>query len=339
MKKSISVFSALLLFILFVFVSSAHPGRTDANGWHFDRSTGIYHYHHGYPAHQHPNGVCPYDYDDKTDHSGRSASGSVNRSASLTVPETTQTYKTPSKTKDTEASLPFTAVLLIVLAVVLLSIFIIRKRKTAKAPPVAPPKPVAAVPPVPAFKLDELPLKKLSSLSIPKAVPKETPEDKIKRYKMELLRYYLCDPKTKALSTDLPKEDFAVNYLIAKRLLSEKDLFANVPNLPDDIRFGENREILIKSKSAELPFGSYTLFRSRNGSKYHFKKGCSGAVIPVNMLEMRPQKHEYCMNCRSEHGYSLPDLSWLKDYEFLLSVGSVYFSDPDLQSLYDGCNL
>ena len=31
----------------------AHPGRTDANGGHTDRSTGEYHYHHGYPAHQH----------------------------------------------------------------------------------------------------------------------------------------------------------------------------------------------------------------------------------------------------------------------------------------------
>ena len=45
---------------------SAHPGRTDSSGGHWNRSTGKYHYHHGYPAHQHPNGVCPYDYDDKT---------------------------------------------------------------------------------------------------------------------------------------------------------------------------------------------------------------------------------------------------------------------------------
>lgn len=46
--------------------ASAHPGRTDANGGHYDHSTGEYHYHHGYPAHQHIDGVCPYDYDDRT---------------------------------------------------------------------------------------------------------------------------------------------------------------------------------------------------------------------------------------------------------------------------------
>lgn len=38
----------------------AHSGRTDSHGGHYDRSTGEYHFHHGYKAHQHPNGVCPY---------------------------------------------------------------------------------------------------------------------------------------------------------------------------------------------------------------------------------------------------------------------------------------
>ena len=39
---------------------SAHSGRTDSNGGHTNHQTGEYHYHHGYPAHQHPNGICPY---------------------------------------------------------------------------------------------------------------------------------------------------------------------------------------------------------------------------------------------------------------------------------------
>lgn len=60
----------LLLFLYLLFAASlivyAHPGKTDANGGHYDHSTGEYHYHHGYPAHQHPNGICPYNYDDKT---------------------------------------------------------------------------------------------------------------------------------------------------------------------------------------------------------------------------------------------------------------------------------
>lgn len=81
MRKRLLAF--LLAFLLLLSPNVlAHSGKTDANGGHYDRSTGEYHYHHGYPAHQHydmdGDGVadCPYDFDDKTDHSSRSDSGS-----------------------------------------------------------------------------------------------------------------------------------------------------------------------------------------------------------------------------------------------------------------------
>lgn len=42
----------------------AHSGRTDSSGGHRDNKNrsglGGYHYHHGYGAHLHKNGVCPY---------------------------------------------------------------------------------------------------------------------------------------------------------------------------------------------------------------------------------------------------------------------------------------
>lgn len=65
MKKIIPLFT-LLIILVFSSMVYAHPGRTDENGGHYDRSTGEYHYHHGYPAHQHENGVCPYDFNDNT---------------------------------------------------------------------------------------------------------------------------------------------------------------------------------------------------------------------------------------------------------------------------------
>lgn len=61
MKKVVSI-----IFILICTVSTlsyAHSGRTDFNGGHYDNSTGEYHYHHGYSAHQHVNGLCPYESD------------------------------------------------------------------------------------------------------------------------------------------------------------------------------------------------------------------------------------------------------------------------------------
>lgn len=43
----------------------AHSGRTDASGGHRDNKNksglGSYHYHHGYSAHLHNGGVCPYE--------------------------------------------------------------------------------------------------------------------------------------------------------------------------------------------------------------------------------------------------------------------------------------
>ncbi len=74
-----SVFRKLPLFlfvpfcIFFLTLSvSAHAGKTDASGGHIDNNTGVYHYHHGYPAHQHTGGRCPYDFDDKTGQSSGS---------------------------------------------------------------------------------------------------------------------------------------------------------------------------------------------------------------------------------------------------------------------------
>jgi hypothetical protein len=47
-----------------------HSGRTDSSGGHKDNKNasglGYYHYHHGYPAHLHTNGVCPYESKNNT---------------------------------------------------------------------------------------------------------------------------------------------------------------------------------------------------------------------------------------------------------------------------------
>lgn len=67
MKKTFSaVIISLLIFSLSVSSAYAHGGSLDETGGHYDSSTGEYHYHHGYPAHQHENGQCPYDFDDQT---------------------------------------------------------------------------------------------------------------------------------------------------------------------------------------------------------------------------------------------------------------------------------
>lgn len=78
MKKTLAV---IFCFMSVFTCASAHPGRTDSNGGHWDNSTGEYHYHHGYEAHQHPDGICPYDYDDQTGINSGSSSNNVLASA------------------------------------------------------------------------------------------------------------------------------------------------------------------------------------------------------------------------------------------------------------------
>jgi len=63
--KRIVAFSVLLLFLCTN--AFAHSGRTDSSGGHKDNNNisglGYYHYHHGKPAHLHPNGICPFEDD------------------------------------------------------------------------------------------------------------------------------------------------------------------------------------------------------------------------------------------------------------------------------------
>lgn len=73
MKTKI-VFIILLVLTLLSIPVSAHSGRTDSQGGHYNRSTGEYHFHHGFPAHQHINGICPYANTEPSKKAGSSSS-------------------------------------------------------------------------------------------------------------------------------------------------------------------------------------------------------------------------------------------------------------------------
>lgn len=59
MKKVITVIITVLMVFSLNIGVFAHSGGTDSKGGHYDRSSGEYHYHHGYEAHFHYDGVCP----------------------------------------------------------------------------------------------------------------------------------------------------------------------------------------------------------------------------------------------------------------------------------------
>lgn len=79
-------FSALLaVLLLLASPALAHSGRTDSQGGHYNRRTGEYHFHHGYPAHQHPNGVCPYKSNTKSDSSSDSGTHRISDDSPVIV--------------------------------------------------------------------------------------------------------------------------------------------------------------------------------------------------------------------------------------------------------------
>lgn len=97
--------SLLLALSLLITPVLAHPGRTDANGGHWDNSTGEYHYHHGYSAHQHydmdGDGIpdCPYSFKDATNHSsGSSGSKSTTSTTAPSYISTTSPTTSPPRT-------------------------------------------------------------------------------------------------------------------------------------------------------------------------------------------------------------------------------------------------
>lgn len=145
MKKLLFVLTLLLSFPLVVY---AHSGGTDANGGHYNRSTGEYHYHHGYSAHLHPGGVCPYDYNDRTGYSSSpsvgSSSGSSGKSYSSGSSKSRSTAKALPPASSSKSGQTFSKTELYLFAFSCLSfIFVVsyalNRNKTKPAPAVKPP--------------------------------------------------------------------------------------------------------------------------------------------------------------------------------------------------------
>lgn len=141
MKRFLAAVIGLLCLCLPAF---AHPGSTDAYGGHTDRSTGKYHYHHGYSAHQHVDGQCPYDFDDKTGESSDSSSGTSSKSKSILRPTSTpkgsvQATSSPPKPPEKEVTIVpigmciFAGITIIFLAILLHKLSIKRLRQKYEA--------------------------------------------------------------------------------------------------------------------------------------------------------------------------------------------------------------
>lgn len=85
------------------FAAFAHSGKTDSNGGHYDNSKGEYHYHHGYPPHQHydmdgdGSKDCAYSFKDTTNSSKGTTKNNGTPQYTQNSIGTTSADKTPYK--------------------------------------------------------------------------------------------------------------------------------------------------------------------------------------------------------------------------------------------------
>ena len=312
MKKRIVFVLLVLLIVSAIIPAFAHSGRTDSDGGHTDKSTGEYHYHHGYSAHQHTNGECPYDFDDKTDHS--SSSTSYTKTSLLDEFKASKTYEDGydkgydvghevGRNKgylqgekagydkgyaDGKPSVPgWCFVVFVIAGIVILIIYfcyvdnIKRTRRTEKS-----------------LQQDILKLKEIN------ATLEHSNEDLTKQLAFQ--DQYVRKIKNIANGLASEAEEETLKLLL-------NNIFTGKLQIPDNIYFLDDLTPVSGAVSKEKPYGDLTAYVSTNGSRYHLNSSCcSGYYKGVHMFKVIG-RFSPCKKCVKKALTEVPD--WYKDFE------------------------
>lgn len=298
------------IFIFFLLVSllalpiHAHPGNTDANGGHYDRSTGGYHYHHGYSAHQHydmdGDGVidCPYNFVDKTwqnagsssdGSSGGSYSGSSSGSSSgiVTRPITGtggKTQVTTAKKGDDEFSFLVIVKLVLLYTVVFVPYYWIYNRLTRKNRGYKPP---------PIYKTEEI------WRPPPQRIPGSRPAPG-------------TQPPPKPKPPEPPK--FPNGRTLLAEFYRKHDPLRRHPiEFPPELRMAEDETLYWGIRTEGKPHGDGTAYVTERGKCWHLKKGCCGANKPM-FLPAAKFKHRACSICVPVAQWDSEVPAWYREF-------------------------
>lgn len=334
MKQRIGALLLALFFVLSCVNMFAHSGRTDSSGGH-NSPTG-YHYHHGYPPHQHDGGVCPYDYDDRTGWNSGSSSGGSKNSSSSSTSTITPNYVSMSLSSVDDYLLrqmgeaPFislrnglfirhNSVQLAVIISGCLFLFLIislirRGQKTYEAE----------------NKLQKIrrQLEEKEFFLAQKTKYNETLfrnnqelNQKLKDFTDRATRKVNAlqqerDDLHQVLLLGAPQGEDATRDLVVRTFSGKPaEEFANIPS---DTCIGVDG--LPREHGA--PKGSwgkkYTVYRSASGHTYHKTSGCAGADTPLHVLHVGSLIP--CKRCKP----SLPDMQWFEDYKRIKTLKDKY---------------
>ena len=331
MKARIRAAAVICTAAVMAMTAMAHSGRTDGDGGHYDSSTGEYHYHHGYPAHQHididGDGIpdCPFDFDDKTGQSSGSPgtgswTGSSNRDYEIiakTIRETKPEPETEPEVKLEEGKdgrVEATVIACIVTAAVMLWAGNYAAGKKGKAALEAEKKKgLQAV-----REQQELMNKRVDAERKQRIRAERTEErlreelngiyrelDRIRSRAEEAADRVIRDPEKVNYQQELGTIWKEVSDLrdqawgASMRVFIEKyrDNGMDKVQFPKDVTYGGDERPIQGTPSREKPYGGFTVYVTGTGERYHEQKGCCGAEIKRHELELIQKGIRPCRKC------------------------------------------
>ena len=327
--KILIVFS-LVIFAFFFGATSvyAHPGKTDSDGGHTDHDTGEYHYHHGYPAHDHydidgdGDIDCPYDFADQTSHNETDSKADVStqtkksESSNKNVSEEVSTYasvieSTPTHPIAEEMSVihswEFWTLFILGIVCILLAVKVHWKNEEINEWQAS-------------YRNKRLEYEKSVS------EVKETCKSKVEQNKVfyenkvQNLRSTIKELKSKneSLSDDRIDQEERVRMLLklVNSQLPEsmredignflEDVYSGSLKIPNNVFFLDDSTPVSGSITDIKPYGDLTVYVSRTKACYHKDRYCSGVNTPVHAYEII-DRIPPCKKCATGYYSGVPE--------------------------------
>lgn len=250
-----------LALLFFAGPALAHSGRTDSQGGHYDSETGEYHYHHGYPAHQHydidgdgkPD--CPYDFVDKTGSRSGSSSGSGS-SAKAAKESGVKAQTTQAAEGEDRAGITSAVVGWCTAGVATLAAFALWRKGEAEG------------------KAHNEAMDGLR-----KTLRQEKSKAEAQAELIDTFGKRVQEQQTEILTL---KRDYSAKKVEADRATRELD--RQEGRIPRNIAFAPDGMPVYWRPNSERPYGAYTVYIRRDSGIYHLDPYCAGWAPEVGHL-------------------------------------------------------
>lgn len=290
----------------FIIPVCAHPGATDEYGGHVDWENGEYHYHHGYPAHSHDGGVCPYDFVDDADHSYHGGNGYENNNSynygdrSEYLPEIQYPLKENTENQSL-FSIEEDKVLNLLISISIITLMLLAFTKPDKIN-----KPSGAV--LPNTQTAAQPTKasdanKISSYgTAPSSASKSTSVPNISVPKKADTEYFFSEnynrTRSAAQKVNYTPPDISYNSRTLKLCGAPEHAYVDKDGLPHNLIGGEDE---------------FLVYIPRDGTVFHRYNNCESNLRRINYIQIEFLKPKPCDRCFPY----IPDTAWYYKYQKL----------------------